>query len=298
MVLGCILATTSLSASILYLYQNKLVYPSWAKGARKHVENPESFGIPHQRKLLVTDDNIKLEAYDMKNLKSGNNQTTVLILCPNAGNIGYYLPIASIFYHTFNMSVLLYSYRGYGNSNGSPSENGLKKDADCVIKYLLNDDFHKYNKILLFGQSLGGANAIYISSKYPDLIDGIIVENTFLSIPKVIPYMLPYLKLFTKFCHEIWNSEKDIEKINSFTPFLFLSGLKDEKVPPDHMKKLYDLCPSSEKNLIEFPLGYHTNTISQDGYWDIIEEFLLKYGFLKKNKESIQIIDTSLIKQQ
>ena len=178
------------------------------------------------------------------------------------------------------MSVFIYSYRGYGNSEGSPSEEGLKLDADCVISHLSTDSFHSKRKLVLYGRSLGGANALYIASKFRDLCDGVMLENTFLSIRKVIPYIFPLLKRFTLLCHEIWNSEGLIGSCRPETPFLFLSGLKDEIVPPFHMRKLYETCPSTDKKIFEFPLGSHNDTIIQDGYWDIIRDFLIEKGFI------------------
>ncbi|CCH58559.1 hypothetical protein TBLA_0A07700 [Henningerozyma blattae CBS 6284] len=273
------IGVTSLIVSMLYVFQNKLVYPSWAEGARNHVATPDSYDIPYKRVILKTKDNVDIEAYDMRN-ENRDSISTVLILCPNAGNIGYFLPIADIFYKRFGMSVFLYSYRGYGHSEGSPSETGLKLDADRVISYLSTDSFHKQKKIVLFGRSLGGANAIYIASKYPQLIDGVILENTFLSIRKVIPYMIPILKYVANWCHEIWNSELSITKTGSFTPFLFMGGQKDEIVPPSHMKRLYELCPSTQKQIFEFPLGYHNDTIVQEGYWEIVKSFLEGFKFI------------------
>lgn len=196
------------------------------------------------------------------------------------GNIGYFIPIIDIFYRQFGMSVFIYSYRGYGNSEGSPGEQGLKLDADCVMSHLSTDPFHAKRKLVLYGRSLGGANALYIASKFRNLCDGVILENTFLSIRKVIPYIFPLLKRFTVLCHEIWNSESLMGSCSPETPFLFLSGLKDEIVPPFHMRKLYETCPSANKKIFEFPLGSHNDTIIQDGYWDIVREFLVEKGFI------------------
>lgn len=268
---GGIIALSTISLGALYTYQNKLIYPSWAQDARKNVDTPASRGLPYERVVLTTKDGIKIEAYDLQNKDS---KSTVLILCPNAGNIGFFIPIVELFYRQLQMSVFIYSYRGYGFSEGSPSEKGLKLDADRAISYLSTNEFHKDKKMVLYGRSLGGANAIYIASKYKDLVDGVILENTFLSIRKVIPYMFPFLKNFAFLCHELWNSESLMPNCNERTPFLFLRGLKDEIVPPSHMRQLFELCPSSLKRIFEFPLGHHNNTILQDGYWDIIREFL------------------------
>lgn len=268
-------AISSISFAALYLLQNKLVYPSWAQGARDFVDTPESYNLPYKLVRLTTKDNVNIEAYDIQNKESSS---TVLILCPNAGNIGYFIPIADIFYRQLGMSVFIYSYRGYGHSEGSPSEHGLKMDADCVMSHLSKDPFHKTQKLVLYGRSLGGANAIYIASKYPQLCDAVILENTFLSIRKVIPYVFPLLKYFTIMCHEVWNSESEIANCDPTVPFLFLRGLRDEIVPPMHMKQLFDLCPSNQKRVFEFPLGSHNDTIIQPGYWEMIREFLEAYG--------------------
>ncbi|SMN19494.1 similar to Saccharomyces cerevisiae YNL320W Putative protein of unknown function [Maudiozyma saulgeensis] len=270
---GGLFTISTLAVGSLYLFQNKLVYPSWAQGARNHVDTPDIRGLPYKRVKLTTRDGLKLDAFD---LQKEDSTATVVILCPNAGNIGYFIPIMEMFYRQFNMSVFIYSYRGYGLSEGSPSEIGLKMDADCAMSYLATDEFHKKRKLVLYGRSIGGANVIYIASKFGKLIDAIILENTFLSITKVIPYIFPYLSKFAFLCHEVWNSEEEILKVPPEIPFLFLRGLKDEIVPPPHMAKLFSLCPSKDKEMFEFPLGHHNDTILQDGYWNIISEFLIK----------------------
>ncbi|AQZ11752.1 YNL320W [Zygosaccharomyces parabailii] len=279
MLVGGCAALVSLSLAALYVLQNRLVYPSWAQGARDKVDTPDSYGLPYKKLVLTTGDGVKIEAYDMQNT-SAESTSTVLILCPNAGNIGYFIPIADMFYRQMGLSVFIYSYRGYGHSEGTPSEVGLKKDADAVIQHLSTDKFHKSKKLILYGRSLGGANAIYISAKYSQLCDAVILENTFLSIREVIPYLFPVLKYFKGLCHDTWNSKQDIVNCDASLPFLFLCGLKDEIVPPSHMKKLAELCPSNNKQVFEFPFGYHNDTIVQDGYWDIIQDFLEQHGFI------------------
>ncbi|CAB4253512.1 similar to Saccharomyces cerevisiae YNL320W Putative protein of unknown function [Maudiozyma barnettii] len=276
---GGLFTISTLAVGSLYLFQNKLVYPSWAQGARNHVDTPDTRGLPYKRIKLTTRDGMKLDAFDLRKEES---TTTVVILCPNAGNIGYFIPIMEMFYRQFNMSVFIYSYRGYGKSDGSPSEIGLKIDADSAMSYLATDEFHRQRKLVLYGRSIGGANAIYIASRFGNMIDAVILENTFLSITKVIPYIFPYLAKFAFLCHEVWNSEEEITKIPSEISFLFLRGLKDEIVPPPHMTELYSLCPSKDKEMYEFPLGHHNDTILQDGYWNIIGEYLMKRKLISK----------------
>ncbi|KAJ8611915.1 hypothetical protein MRB53_037711 [Persea americana] len=107
-------------------------------------------------------------------------------------------------------------------------------------------------------------------------ISGLILENTFLSIAKMIPAVMPAARYLTPLCHEHWRSEKAIPTITS-VPILFLSGLKDEIVPPSHMKQLFRL--SRSKNIVfkEFPNGDHNSTIVEPGYFNYIEDFLRKF---------------------
>ncbi|QLL33131.1 hypothetical protein HG536_0E00410 [Torulaspora globosa] len=272
-------AVTSASLVALYFMQNRLIYPSWAQGARDFVDTPDSYGLPYELVTLTTGDGVRIQAYDMRNTRSDSG-STVVVLCPNAGNIGYFISIAEIFYRQLGMSVFIYSYRGYGHSEGTPSEKGLKLDADCVMEHLSREPFHKARKLVLYGRSLGGANAIYIAAKFPSLCDAVILENTFLSIPKVIPYAFPALRYFSGMCHEIWNSEEQIKGCDSTLPFLFLSGLRDEIVPPSHMSKLYEACPSHNKQVFQFPLGYHNDTIIQEGYWSVVRSFLEQFALI------------------
>jgi fermentation-respiration switch protein FrsA (DUF1100 family) len=123
-------------------------------------------------------------------------------------------------------------YRGYGLSTGTPNEEGLVIDAQTGLDYIRSRDDLKNNKIVVFGQSIGGAVAIDLVSKNQEAGDvkGLILENTFLSIAKMIPNAVPVAKWLTPFCHEYWRSEEMMPKITK-VPVLFLSGLQDEIVP-------------------------------------------------------------------
>lgn len=123
------------------------------------------------------------------------------------------------------------SYRGYGFSSGRPSEKGLIIDAQAALDYLTNkNERTKRTKIVLYGQSLGGALSIQLGSRNQDIIAAIILENTFRSMRILIPTAFPPAKYLAKMCHQVWPSETTLPKIKE-TPFLFLSGLKDELVP-------------------------------------------------------------------
>jgi len=123
-------------------------------------------------------------------------------------------------------------YRGYGLSTGNPHEAGLAIDAQTGLDYIRSRDDLKGNKIVVYGQSLGGAVSLDLVAKNKGTADikGLMLENTFLSIAKMIPKVMPAAKWLTPLCHEYWRSENIISQIVDI-PILFLSGSKDEIVP-------------------------------------------------------------------
>lgn len=171
------------------------------------------------------------------------------------------------------------SYRGYSQSTGSPDEAGLKEDAISAYDWL-RENKKVTGKIVAYGQSLGGAVAIYLASEKP--LDGVILENTFLSIPKLVPHLMPPLSLFTGFCSEIWDSESTLryitsQKSSSFNnmKWLLLAGKNDEMIPITHMRTLYSLLPKDQTTWIENN-GKHNDTFMENGYFEVISEFLNK----------------------
>ncbi|KAI5957366.1 bem46 [Candida jiufengensis] len=270
------LGLAALALAGLYYYQNTIIYPASVNDGHGYCATPDEYDIPYELIQLKTPDGETLQCYSMKqDIKSPSyTNKTVLILSPNAGNIGHGLPIASIFYKQFGYNVFIYSYRGYGKSTGSPSEIGLKKDADTVMEFLKTDSQYQQSSIILYGRSLGGAVSIYIAATKSSSIHAIILENTFLSIRKTIPHIFPILKFAAGFVHQKWESELLVINIPSSIPVLLLSARKDEIVPPSHMDKIYNLLQSDYKQFIKFENSYHNDTVLQETYWDQIHKFI------------------------
>ncbi len=184
-------------------------------------------------------------------------------------DIGFRLPIAKTLYYTTGCNILMVDYRGYGNSTGSPSEAGLRRDAQACLDFLLRAgksgaaasgggsgsgsggsdsglrDIDP-TKIFVFGQSLGGGVASDLVSRNQSSVRGLILENTFTSIADMVfaivgrmgypiqsahRFVEPCVRLFLRFfMTSHWSNIQRIRTIR--TPVLFLSGLADELVPP------------------------------------------------------------------
>ena len=181
--------------------------------------------------------------------KAMAKKVTILMFHGNAGNIGHRVPIARILEESIGCNVLMLEYRGYGLSTGTPDEEGLMIDGQTGLDYIRQRAELKDAKIVVYGQSLGGAVSIALCAKNQDSGDiaGLILENTFTSMKKLIPRFeclwklistcaniaisaFPPAKYVARLCHQNWTSENTLPKITKI-PILFLSGLKDEIVP-------------------------------------------------------------------
>jgi len=93
-------------------------------------------------------------------------------------------------------NVLMVEYRGYGTSNGEPSEDGLKLDAQAALDYLHEERKDVDSRqIFVFGRSLGGAVAIWLAHRNPRGLRGVMVENSFTSIYAMATPIFPFLEL-------------------------------------------------------------------------------------------------------
>jgi fermentation-respiration switch protein FrsA (DUF1100 family) len=198
------------------------------------VPKPPDFRIEAYEELnLRTPDEVNLHAFLVKpSNKQYKPQVTVLMFHGNAGNIGHRLPIARILAEGFGYNAFLVEYRGYGFSTGDPNEKGLTIDAQTALDYIRSRNDLNQTKLVIFGQSLGGAVAIGLVEKNQDNGDiaALILENTFLSIRSLIPSVLPPARYLAGLCHQVWPSEEMLPRIRRI-PILFFSGLKDEIVP-------------------------------------------------------------------
>merc|ERR1712217_272112 len=137
-------------------------------------------------------------------------------------------------------------------------------------------------RIFIFGRSLGGAVAIALAKALQQCSEprpcGVILENTFTSISHLVDTLFPIIafkSLKDRFLRLRWESVERIKDIE--VPFLFLTGERDEMIPPSHSQALHSNAKKSPLRRIElFPEGTHNDTWEKGGerYWDIWSSFI------------------------
>ena len=295
-----VFATSGLAAlgsSLLYFKQNDIIYPaSLPSGSRTNIPKPEQFNIQNAESLnFPTCDGETLHAYLLRPpTPSLRKNITLVTFHGNAGNVGHRLPIGKVLSESLGCHVFMVEYRGYGSSTGSPSEAGLSIDGQAALDFVRNHEELRKTNIVLYGQSLGGAVAVKLLQANYQVGDiaAVILENTFLSIRKLIPTVMPPARYLVYLCHQRWDSEQSIAKVQDLEiPILFLSGRRDEIVPPSMMNELYDQCPT-KKVWKEFPNGDHNSTVAEPGYFDAVWAFLVQDvlgGKREKNLEKVEV---------
>jgi fermentation-respiration switch protein FrsA (DUF1100 family) len=200
----------------------------------------------------------------------------VILFCHgNAGNITFLASMLEGLRRWQGVSVLAFDYRGYGRSEGRPSEQGLLQDARAARQWLARRARIAENDIVLMGQSLGGAVAIDLTS---DGARGLILASTFTSFPDVAQsHVIVPVKSLTTI---EFNS---LEKIRHYAgPVLISHGDADEVVPFEQGRLLYEAAPGP-KRFVRIPGGRHNDRLPAE-YWDALDHFLdglSRYGMVR-----------------
>lgn len=290
-------------AGLLYKFQDVLLYfPDQPSSSRIYVPLPT--GIPYENVYIRTKDGVKLNlillrytggdvppsgAASCQSATPSSAPPTILYFHGNAGNIGHRVPNALLMVVNLKANMVLVDYRGYGKSEGEPSENGLYMDAEATLDYVMTRPDLDKTKVVLFGRSLGGAVAVRLASANPHRVAAIIVENTFLSIPHMAATIFPVvpMRMLPLWCYR--NQFLSYRQVTQCRmPSLFVSGLSDQLIPPVMMKQLYELSPARTKRLAIFPEGTHNDTWQCQGYFAALEQFIKDLLKSHAHEESAQ----------
>jgi hypothetical protein len=232
---------------VRYLENTSVFYPQ-----RRLEATPEDLGLPFEDVAITTRDHVKLHGWL---IKAPSAKSTLIFFHGNAGNIGGRLGKISLF-HQIGLNVLIIDYRGYGKSEGYPTEQGIYNDATAAYDYLLRRDDMQGQNIISYGASLGGAVAIDLAVQRP--VSCVIADSTFSSAIDMAKMIYPFIPSFL-----IKVKMDSIGKIKGVSvPILFIHSIEDQTVPFVLGKKLFDAAPAP-KEFIEI-IGDHNDGHVQD----------------------------------
>lgn len=251
---------------VLRLSESRMLYVPG--GSRTLLDPPVDLDLAVRRVTVTASDGVRLVSWAMP-VADGTGYW--LLMCHgNAGNISE----AGRPYHyaglrALGLSLFAFDYRGYGESEGSPSEAGLYRDADAAYHYLRDTLHVPPGRIIVFGHSLGSAVAVELASRVPAA--GLILDGALTSVVERAQELFPYAPVR-------WIAASrypSIERVGKLRiPKLFLHARDDEVVPIAHGRRLYQAA-APPKRFVELR-GTHGDAFEADSaaYFEAIGRFV------------------------
>ena len=212
---------------VRFLQEKSIFLPS-----TELIASPLDYNIPFEDIYIQSQDNVRIHAWFIESSRS--TQEVLLFLHGNTGNISMRMRDIKLFYEQLGVDILIVDYRGYGQSQGKPSEEGVYQDAIASYDYLVSQKGYEGKNIVVYGQSLGGAVAVDLASKRE--VGYLIVDSSFSNLQDVARIRYPFLPVF--FMSIKMDSLKKIRGIQS--PKLILHNPEDTVVPFVLGVKLYE----------------------------------------------------------
>ena len=193
--------------------------------------DPQAFGLPAKDVWFQAEDGVQLHGWWVPHASA---RGTILYCHGNTGSIGHRI---GVFRHLrrLRVNLLVFDYRGYGRSQGTPTETGLFQDVRAAYHHLVHSIGVSPTSILLFGHSLGGAVAIDCALDRP--VAGLVVQSSFTHIRDAAKAMFPTLPVHLAATRQF----RSVDKVGEIgVRKLFIHGDADSTVPLELGRELYE----------------------------------------------------------
>ena len=250
-------------SALLYFGQGRMIF----QPTSRHEHGAEKSGLGYEDVRLPVGDDQKIHGWYFP-CELGDTAPTVLFFHGNAGNISHRLSTAQ-FFVGLGVNFFMFDYRGYGQSDGSPSEDALYADARAAYDWLLVTKGIDPDRLFLFGRSLGGAVAVDLATRVK--CGGLVVESSFTSTSDMGQRMFPHLpvRLLVRYR---FDSLGKIGRVNC--PVLVTHSPDDEMIPYEMGRDLFDAA-GPHKTFIPLE-GRHNDRgyLQNDKYLNGLRRFL------------------------
>lgn len=233
---------------------------------------PRHAGLEYEDLFFNAADGVRLNGWFIPHREA---RSTLVWFHGNAGNIGHRVDNIKLLHDRVKVNIFIFDYRGYGRSEGAPSEAGTYLDGEAVLALMgkkLGEDGAR--RIVLFGRSLGAAVATEMATRFPP--QSLILESPFVSIAAMARLYFPLLPigplLLTRY-----DVEATIQKVK--VPVLVLHGDRDTVVPFEHGKQVFAAAPEP-KTFFTIAGADHNDTyvIGGEAYVQTLKEFIESAG--------------------
>lgn len=228
---------------LLFCFQHQLLFKP-----EKTSLDPALYQLPSSASLLTltTKDNLSIKSWWLPHPTS---PLFLIYFHGNAGHLGHRATKLSKFAEEYNVFAL--SYRGYGESQGTPSEKGLYLDAEAAVEYLLGQGVSRA-QIILYGESLGTGVATRTAWAYPG-IKGVFLEAPYSSIAALAKRQYPWVPIDYLLQHR-FDSIDYVTKIE--TPIFIIHGTQDSVIPHHESLKLQIVIPNLKELVLLEKIGH------------------------------------------
>ncbi|MBA2352593.1 MAG: alpha/beta hydrolase [Burkholderiales bacterium] len=214
---------------LLYWFQARLVF--YPQIGRELVATPAAIGLRHEEVSIQSADGNALHAWYVP---ADAARGVVLFVHGNAGNVSHRLDAFGVF-NEAGLSTLIFDYRGYGKSTGTPSERNTYEDAQAAWDYLTGVRGIPPQRIVIIGESLGGAIAAWLAARVD--AGALVLTCTFTSLPELAGSLYPLFpsKVLSRFDYDTRGSLASVH-----SPVLVAHAPDDSIVPYAHGLELFE----------------------------------------------------------
>ena len=237
---------------------------------------PADLGLAYENVYFETRDGRKLNGWFVPAPQSGaasdmgNSDVTLLWFHGNAGNMGHRVDDLALFHHLLGVNVFIIDYRGYGRSQGKPSEKGVYRDSRAALAYLTSREDIDSDRIVYFGRSLGAAVAVELALyRNPS---GMVIFSPFASLADMGRALYPFSPL-RLVAGKRFDSLSRLKQYRG--PLLVIHGEKDEIIPISQGRKLYEAA-NPPRDFHTIAGAYHNDALGDAGpeIWSALRDFL------------------------